>query len=465
MTARSLGGMDLTNNRYLEAITSDFDLIVPLSDYESIYGAMYAADQSLGKTLEDVKPKTYLQLEQLQVADYSAFPDVPDHQREFIRRLNNAEPIRPEEMAFLALRSMVAFCWPEPRSNGDVLRAAQFEDAVNHYLVHAAMDMGPSLRQQDGRLPYWGRLSFLRVMAAFPTDSVTRFRLDQLSVALLKAPSLNARTFSLDSGGAVIGFNYALEPILTCLNRYTYHFFHTREHAGPKRIERAWRGFLPIVLYFWGNLPAFQITSAGSSLFFDEAAPQVAMSETLNQIDFILLHEIGHSVLDHPRTMREHIEENPASTALRHEFEHAADAFALGFLRSQAFNELRYTMNPKKSPGQDGVPDDRTQPIYDYVQKVDSVQLLFTYMSFIDRAGRMLKDRLGTKVKLRDKIDSHPAADDRWHRLEVANSGDRFFTRPTTQYAADLLTQAIEYAEKLDVEDLYQDVNLTLGSV
>lgn len=451
----------MSENPFIKALTDDFALCLPFAGIERISEAISLAEATLDLKPDDIKPAILLHLEQLQVVDYSAFPDVPAHQQEFIRGLQKIEPIRAEEMVFLALRSMVAFSWPVPSSNAHILKAVEFEDAVNRYLIQAALDIGPSVKETAFRLPYWGRLTFLHVLSVFPAESVEKFGLQDLSVALLKAPALNARTFALEKG-AVLGLNYALEPILTCLNRYIYHFMHTQHSAGTDRVARAWHGFLPIVLHFWSTVPAFALSNAGCTIFFDDKAPAAAMTETTYQLEFILLHEIAHSLLNHPKITLEYTEPSSAVLALRHEFEFAADAFALSFLKSQTFNALRYTLNPGRKAGNDEASGAPTQPLLRYVDAVDAVDLLFTYMDFIDDAGRMLKARLGGKVRFRDELDSHPAARDRWSRLELSNAGDIPFTRSTSRYAKGLFENVLDYAARLNDDELFAAASRSL---
>jgi hypothetical protein len=102
----------------------------------------------------------------LQVVDYGAFDRVTEGQREYIRQLHSDAPIRPEEMVFLALRSMIAFDWEMPESEDDIRRAAAYEFALNKVLTTTALDLAAKFKASDALLPYWGWMSFLRVMSA-----------------------------------------------------------------------------------------------------------------------------------------------------------------------------------------------------------------------------------------------------------------------------------------------------------
>jgi hypothetical protein len=152
-------------------------------------------------------------------------------------------------MMFLALRSLFQFTWPEPQSEDDIRFAAAYDFVLNQVLVDTALNLAGQFRVPDALLPYWGRLSFLRVMVELPSDNVARYGLDRMACTLVKRAKFNATTFVLENG-PVIGMNYALEPILKHLNRYLLHYFCTREMAGPKRLSRAWEGIVPTVLHF-----------------------------------------------------------------------------------------------------------------------------------------------------------------------------------------------------------------------
>jgi hypothetical protein len=85
--------------------------------------------------------------------------------------------------------------------------------ALNQVLVDTAFNLAGRFRVPDALLPYWSRLSFLRVMVGLPLDNVARCGLDRVACTLVKRAKFNATTFVLE-GGPLIGMNYGLEPIL-----------------------------------------------------------------------------------------------------------------------------------------------------------------------------------------------------------------------------------------------------------
>lgn len=167
---------------------------------------------------EGPKPSVFLDLEHLQVADYGAFEGVSDEQRRFMARLHTQEPIRPEEMIFLGLRSLFQFVWPKPTNEDEIRFAAASDYVLNETLTRTALDLAKQFTAPEALLPYWGRLAFLRVLVELPTDNVARFGLDRVACTLVKKAKFNASTFALENG-PLISMNYALEGWRRCYLR------------------------------------------------------------------------------------------------------------------------------------------------------------------------------------------------------------------------------------------------------
>jgi|SRR6516164_7118149 len=289
----------MIENHYQRWMGTDNDHCLPVIDPQRLNAilAKTAARviQGLG---QGPFPKVILDLEHLQVANYGSFEGVSNRQRQFMAQFHSREPIRPDEMIFLALRSLFQFTWPEPQSEDDIRYAAAYDHVLNQVLVDTALDLAGQFREPDALLSYWGRLSFLRVMAELPSDNVERFGLDRVACTLVKRAKFNATTFTLENE-PLIGMNYALEPVLKHLNRYLIHFFCTRQMAGPKRLSRAWEGMVPTVLHFWSDVVATRLTLA-STILYEEEMGLLAHRLTAEQLDFIVMHELGHVALDHP---------------------------------------------------------------------------------------------------------------------------------------------------------------------
>ena len=277
----------------------------------------------------------------------------------------------------------------------------------------------------------------------------------------MKKAKFNATTFALENG-PVIAMNYALEPILKHLNRYLLHYFCTREMAGPKRLSRAWEGIVPTVLHFWSDMVVTSLTWSPTLLYEQEMAV-MAHRLTTEQLDFIVMHELGHVALNHPHRLRAESTPGRDVTTVRHEFEFAADAFALGLMRSKLVKEvLAGTKLPKAADAEITPIDKVTASLHDYQRGIGAAYLLFAYMDFIQRAGELLRDRLGGQIEIRAQMDTHPRASARLERLELMNLGEYLYTSPLQRYAQDFLQTVLDYAAALDDESLLASVKSTV---
>lgn len=438
-------------NPYIRLMTSDNDQCRSAIDGSLIPRLLLAIDKEVRELLGDgPKPRVSLDLEQIQVADYGAFDGITDEQRNLIARLHSEDPIRPEEMTYLALRSLFQFAWPLPESENEIRQACAYDFLLGRYLASEALSAASQLSQPGALLPYWGRMAFLRVMAEIPAENITRFGLERVTVTLMKRAKFNATTFAF-AAGPVIGLNYGLQPILKQLNRYVLHFHSTREMAGAKRLSRAWEGMLPMVRYLWSNgTPVTELTRGTTTLYGQENALMAHELTTL-QVDFILMHELGHVALDHPAQLQALRQPGVDMTAVRHEYEFAADTFAVGLLRSRLLRRLRSEHEPSLHPQAASVALAKILESHlDHQREIGAVSLLFLYMDFIQRAGDFLRNRLGERSGLHSKIDSHPRPASRLQRLELMNLGDHAHTSQLRRYAETLFNDVLDYAAALD---------------
>jgi hypothetical protein len=175
-------------NRYTSFVASDNYLCLPVVQpvlLNAILGRMTElAEAMVGN---GPKPQVSYDLEHLQVASYADFTD-DEQQKSAIRDLQSASPIRSDEMAYMALRSMIGLSWEGVTSEEDIRRAAAYEKALELTLVEASPTLGQSISRPDSLLPYWGRLAFLRVMTSIPEDQIQSQRLDRVACVLLKTP-------------------------------------------------------------------------------------------------------------------------------------------------------------------------------------------------------------------------------------------------------------------------------------
>lgn len=401
------------------------------------------------------RPQVSFDLEHLQIAEYSAFAS-DDAQRAAIARLHATDPVRPDHLAYLALRSMIGLNWTKVESESDIKRAAAFEKALELTLLSICTQASESLVAMNSRLPYWGRLAFLRVMTTIPEENLQVNGLDRVACVLLKDPVFNARSYQYDDH-ALIGLNFALEPILKGLNRMLLHFHHSQALAGPKRMCRAWASMAPVVGYFWLHTPTSPHRLTPSHVLFDPAYAQMAHSLTANQIDFIVRHEVGHLVLDHGRRLRA-VADSAEAQVLRKEFEYSADAFAHAGHRSALYARVRSELQWK--PNQSGYTETAESvnakvlsALHDYQEEGTAVRLLFAYMDVIERLGELLKRRLGASL-FRAASGTHPNPRERRSRLDAFYASEDPPTSQLIRYADSFFSEVVAYAESLSDEEL-----------
>ena len=436
-------------NRYTPYIGSDNDLCTPVVPQAALNAILYRmtviAESLVG---EGPKPQVSYDLEHLQVANYADFSHEPT-QQEVIRRMQAWAPVRTDEMAYLALRSMICLNWSDVTSEGDIWRAAAYEKGLEVALTEVSGSLGPALAQTEARMPYWGRLGFLRVMTTLPEEQIQAQHLDRVACMLLKDPAFNARSFQYETHG-LIGLNFALEPILKGLNRMLLHFHHTQEMAGPRRMQRAWTSLAPVVGYFWLNTPFAANRLTPYLALFNQKMAVMSYALTASQVDFIIRHELGHLVLGHGRRLGS-VDDGSEAKALRNEFEFAADAFAHGSLRSALYNRLRAELQWSKAPTQAVEADSRAlEALHDHQSEATAIRLLFAYMDVIEQLGQLLKRRLGNAVPFRRSTGSHPSPRDRLARLDAFYASEDPPTSPLIRYAEDFFADLVAYAEGLD---------------
>ena len=104
---------------------------------------------------------------------------------------------------------------------------------------------------------------------------------------------------------------------------------------------------------------------------------------TTDQIDFIM-HDLGHVALDHPGRLRAESKTGCDATTLRHEFEFAADVFALGLMRSKLVKEVRAKSTiPKATEAESNPVDQVTVSLREYQQGLGAAYLLLVlWISF-----------------------------------------------------------------------------------
>ncbi|MBV7297025.1 hypothetical protein [Enterovibrio paralichthyis] len=445
----------MRTNIFSNFLSTDNDLCKPLVPQEQLAKILYEASAVLKY---DVKPTFYLDLEQLMVVDYSELPLLTKSQKEYILEQLRKSPLDPDDLAFFSLRSLFGTCWQSPQSNDDINKAMAYEFSLIGAISRHSTELSGELIYQDACLPYWIRMSFLRILSRIPKETIDKYDLEKVACFPIKKTSFNATSIILDDG-AVIGFNYALEPILKLVNRYFFHYYSTQEYAGERRLERAWSEILPVVLHFSKGLKAIKLTSF--PLLFDEEIVKDVQAYTAEQIDFIMSHELGHIIHKHQLKFKD-VKGKENEVLIRHLYEFQADIFASEILRSRMVNGLRYLLNPNRLK-EDNEPqkylNEAINEIVGYCSQVESTRLLFIYLDFIERANDLLRVKLSGLVDIPKTSGTHPSAMERYDNLLTSCLIDVSHESESVIYAKSFFESVLEYANGLTTSRLEEIVS------
>lgn len=445
----------MRTNIFSNFMSTDNDLCKPLISKEKL-GQIMAETSARLKV--EVSPKLMLDLEQLMVVDYSNLPLLTECQKDYILAHLRRSPLDPDDLAFFSLRSLFGICWNPPESNDDININAAFEFSLLATILRHSNELAGELIYQDACLPYWVRMSFLRILSRIPKETIDKYDLEKVACFPIKKTSFNANSAVLDDG-AVIGFNYALEPILKIINRYFFHYYSTQQYAGEKRLERAWSEILPIVLHFSKGLKAICLTTF--PLLYDEEIVKDVHCYTAEQIDFIMSHELGHIIYKHPAKFRD-VKGQDNEQLIKHQYEYQADVFASEILRSRMVNDMRYLLNPNRLKEDDDPNkylNEAKKSLYEYSSGVESTRLLFIYLDFIERSNDFLREKLSGSIEIPQSSGSHPSAMDRYDNLLKSCLIDVSHETERVIYAKSFFQKLLDFAQEIPESKLQEMVN------
>lgn len=446
----------MTQNRFVPYLKSDNNICLPVVSKDQINEILAKVYLTVG---EGIFPKVMLDLENLQIVDYKLFYPHDPVLAKRVESVYRGASFRQEELNYLALISLFCYIWPMPSNNEEIIRALDFEVVLSRVLVETSFQLAKDSQNEHIFLPYWARLSFLRVMSTIPEAQIELHRLGNIACTPIRSHAFNAHVYSWPEC-SVIGLDFALEPILKNFNKYILHFFHTQHMSGPARLQRAWAEISATVLYFSSMAPVTKLS--GLKIIFEETVAQDVHILTADQIDFILTHEIGHICCGHIELKNESARQQSDQSLLLHQLEFEADAFAINFVRSRILNELRYQLHPKRSgidnTGNNGV-EKSVDALTTYVGALDSVHLLFLFMSFVEQANEILQNRLDGRIIFRPRKSSHPPAAVRWERMNKMCMADVPHSNPLTTYAEGFLESVLDYIKQLDEDVLFSTAN------
>lgn len=433
--------------------------LVPLLDRDEI-AYLLAHIEPLLKDHEPVRPSIGLDLEQLQIGDYaSLYADAQDV-RDILGVIQSYGTYDERELDFLALRSLVTLYWREPKSNDDVRLMADVETALHSAMLRVAEYVRTRHPERRAWLPYWARLAHLNLLRSLPEPLQKQFGPDGIPCFVFRSRDINAHTFTLSRRQA-IGLDYALEPFLKNINSFLYSYYGSRQFAGRERVSRAYKEFMPRVMFFKGMIPSYKIPSL--SIVFGEEAVGSVKGITEAQVSFLIAHEIGHITLGHPlaaprlRPRRGPTEVGDThDLVLEHMFEYEADALAMEWQRSKVLNDIRYFLHPKRrgnEPEWSGAVKSMDNSLNDYAYCQFSVGTLFLIIHAMETLYQVFIEKVGGLVKA-PQITSHPDANERWSRLRKRCICDIPINSEFYAHSKELLESILDYASGLPAENI-----------
>ena len=379
----------MKENRYHALMGSELNLCTTIINGDRIGLLSYQAIAMAGLTESDIKPQIILDLDQIFVLNYTKIPENTQEQNDYIEQQLKQSPLAPDELTFLALRSLYSLAWDKLETQENAIFALKAESALNYIIKEVSTIIAGDLTFQDYPLPSWVRISFLRAMSKIPSKAIENSKLKSVTCFPTKKVTFNAFSIILNES-AIVGFNYALEPILKILNRFFFHFYSTQHLSGPIRIERAWCEILPVVRYFSGNSSTKELMS-GCIIKGTENAIKIKNAVS-DQIDFIMMHELGHIYHNHHRWFSKS-DSSTNEVEKRHHFEFEADEFSIEIFKSWLMESLESK-------------EEVDCKINEYSLFVESIELLFIYMSFIENAKHILRKKK-TKISPHHHLTIH----------------------------------------------------------
>jgi len=409
-------------------------LCKPIIDGERLNLISLQAMYMAGLKETNLIPKMIMDLEQIQVLDYTQIPEIEQEQVDYISEKLRLSPFAPDDLAFLSLRSLYCYSWDNLTYQEDAILALKVESALNYILKRVSVEIARDLIYQDSLLPYWVRLSYLRVMSKIPKEVIDRSNLKSVTCFPNKKKSFNAFSIMLQNT-SVVGFNYALEPILKILNRFLIHFYSTQHLSGGSRIARAWGEILPIVRYFNNDASASELMS-GCILISQNDATTVHRI-VADQIDFIMMHELGHLFHGHPRKLSQIVgTENEVEK--RYALEIEADKFAHEIYKSWCYKDRDN-------------PEELEIKLNEYAVLIEAVELLFIFMKFIDKSKLLINRKVG-RESASSSESTHPSSDKRLLVLREFSGLD--VNSPIIQYAETFFDDILCYINGLSEEEI-----------
>lgn len=425
------------NTISLNKISTDWDLIsfvISKDEIDDIVASAAALTIQGGESPLFME-STILDLESLCALDYRQLPELTHIQVDLMEKRLSGETDSVVDMFFLELRCTFSLGWKVPESNDDIRAISYHNSTFNNLIYRKADFLASSFGSNRYKMPYWLRLSQLRIMSHIPNNLINNAQLDKIFFFPIHRRGLNATSCSIN-GQKYVTANFGLNGILHELNRFIYHFQSTEVYSLGNREKRALPEIVPVVLYF--------LTSCSPRYFF----PQFLFGQsgwkvktlTDYQLDFIVLHEIAHHILEHPERaslIKDYVERQNKIT----KFEYEADTLANALMASAVMTE------------RDDEPRNKNSVIV-YADAIEAVELLFEHMNFIEQMEENIRSRFGGVINIASIKGAHP---DAYTRLEYFHRIFKDENRPLSEiaiYARGLYNKMIDYCRELSNDEM-----------
>ncbi|MBG2688517.1 hypothetical protein F1521_09580 [Klebsiella oxytoca] len=425
------------NTISLNKISTDWDLIsfvISKDEIDDIVASAAALTIQGGESPLFME-STILDLESLCTLDYRQLPELTHIQVDLMEKRLSGETDSVVDMFFLELRCTFSLGWKVPESNDDIRAISYHNSTFNNLIYRKADFLASSFGSNRYKMPYWLRLSQLRIMSHIPNNLINNAQLDKIFFFPIHRRGLNATSCSIN-GQKYVTANFGLNGILHELNRFIYHFQSTEVYSLGNREKRALPEIVPVVLYF--------LTSCSPRYFF----PQFLFGQsgwkvktlTDYQLDFIVLHEIAHHILEHPERaslIKDYVERQNKIT----KFEYEADTLANALMASAVMTEREGESRNKNS-------------VIVYADAIEAVELLFEHMNFIEQMEENIRSRFGGVINIASIKGAHP---DAYTRLEYFHRIFKDENRPLSEiaiYARGLYNKMIDYCRELSNDEM-----------
>jgi len=379
--------------------------------------------------------------DQLQFLDYSSAACCNKEHLELVSKINEAYGFSALNVACQTLESATGFYWNWPRTESEMFTFKNGSRAIKMALQRSSDLLSEQFKSSGRILPYWGHGMYRdAVNSIAPTD----VNWSAPGFTLSKERSISAKCHSYPHAH-VITMGICVKPILDFINATIMSYWETRFISGPKRSQRLWIELFPAVLYLMNKIENLSHATPTAPVLLSEYSLLSSRSMTASQIQFVLMHELGHFQLDHIRKRNS----GDPKFANQFDMEFEADAFAARGVISEVSNPVstKYIIGSIAKSG-------RSEDTYPQgVSRGAAIHCLFLFLNFFEEAKRIVYRKiLGERSA--SKSSTHPSSRDRLNNLKSIIGSEKNFSTPLVEYWRIQLIDATRYAHGQSGDDL-----------